>query len=958
MAVNARRVPKSVTMGWLNGKAMDNINDINAFSILNLLRTERPHMRALISLGLDSVQAIEVLTGQAVAESFNQGSMFDGIFDASDRQEGGEVIMWLNDIEKDERYAKWPKNIEQISMPIYPGSFHSIRLNLWNIILAVDLSNRESLIWIFQHVSNIIERKFPFRWGIIPLVDTPEAAKAARIFYYVHKHYGAKEAMDYIRSLIAAQQEGDTIDFLVANAFFNNLGLNVKPLLKLELDPSVSHEYDIVVEGQEPHAIELLQNAKKWAERMDVKTQSGDLGHVFFNGRHYPLDATFLVSLQRDAGSQTAYFQNEVQIGKVSSSSGVDFSTYFYDLPSTPKRRNRYLFPDPETSPLQVKRLDALFRGAGFEYPYRDLLTPAETEPSTPLMVTVWIVGDLDAPEVMDMANGAISSLAAQKDFRLGFIHAPKILPMSDARITPRQSTLLQQLSGRFGSITPSQLLEKLEKSTPDGVNSLEYLNFCMSGQRLAREIGLRPGQMAIIVNGRIIGPLPSGTFGKDDFPSLIAYERDRRVVPIVAALKEAQFSTDSLDRVSYADLMSTAASVVAAVQVPDPTAEGLFNMPMRPRQRQYRHLDSKHSTLKRGKENTALFHFAFILDPVSEAAQKLGGVLKWLSTLDTVYLELYLISDQTREELPLKRFYRSLLRPNLIFNEAGDEVPAMIRFKNLPEEPIYTFAMDVPSSWLVRPRESEYDLDNIHLASLSGSERLHGIKALFDLDFLVIEGHARDTSTGSPPRGLQLQLLSHDMTPIADTLVVENLGYLQFKAKPGVFQLEIKKGRGEDIFVTESVGNAGWESPPVESDAGAEVTLTSFEGLTLYPRFKRLRGQDDEDVLRPPREGFFSSAVQKVVQAVTSWIRPPEDTPEEADINIFTVASGHLYERFASIMTLSVMKNTNSTVKFWFIENFLSPSFLVPLCGICKHGANIALGIPTSSGTRVRLPV
>lgn len=27
--------------------------------------------------------------------------------------------------------------------------------------------------------------------------------------------------------------------------------------------------------------------------------------------------------------------------------------------------------------------------------------------------------------------------------------------------------------------------------------------------------------------------------------------------------------------------------------------------------------------------------------------------------------------------------------------------------------------------------------------------------------------------------------------------------------------------------------------------------------------------------------------------------------------------------------MAVSVMRHTNSTVKFWFIENFLSPSFL-----------------------------
>lgn len=52
--------------------------------------------------------------------------------------------------------------------------------------------------------------------------------------------------------------------------------------------------------------------------------------------------------------------------------------------------------------------------------------------------------------------------------------------------------------------------------------------------------------------------------------------------------------------------------------------------------------------------------------------------------------------------------------------------------------------------------------------------------------------------------------------------------------------------------------------------------------------------------------------------------------TKKKAAINIFSVASGHLYERFLSIMILSVIKNTDSRVKFWFIENFLSPSFKV----------------------------
>ncbi|CAB1328546.1 unnamed protein product [Coregonus sp. 'balchen'] len=44
--------------------------------------------------------------------------------------------------------------------------------------------------------------------------------------------------------------------------------------------------------------------------------------------------------------------------------------------------------------------------------------------------------------------------------------------------------------------------------------------------------------------------------------------------------------------------------------------------------------------------------------------------------------------------------------------------------------------------------------------------------------------------------------------------------------------------------------------------------------------------------------------------------------------LNIFSVASGHLYERFLRIMMLSVLQHTKTPVKFWFLKNYLSPSF------------------------------
>lgn len=42
--------------------------------------------------------------------------------------------------------------------------------------------------------------------------------------------------------------------------------------------------------------------------------------------------------------------------------------------------------------------------------------------------------------------------------------------------------------------------------------------------------------------------------------------------------------------------------------------------------------------------------------------------------------------------------------------------------------------------------------------------------------------------------------------------------------------------------------------------------------------------------------------------------------------INVFTVASGHMYERLQKIMVLSVLRHTASRVKFWFIKNYMSP--------------------------------
>lgn len=199
---------------------------------------------------------------------------------------------------------------------------------------------------------------------------------------------------------------------------------------------------------------------------------------------------------------------------------------------------------------------------------------------------------------------------------------------------------------------------------------------------------------------------------------------------------------------------------------------------------------------------------------------------------------------DPRPKEIKVKRFYRESLRASLTFDVDGNEVSPDVRFVDLPSSPIYTLGMSVPQAWIISPSDSPLDLDNLMLGQLGEPTHVE-----FDLKQLVMDGHARE-GLSTPPTGLQLQLRAQgEDDVVSDTQVMTNLGYLQFKAAPGVYDLAIRPGRGEEVYEMQSAGNEGWESPSVK-DAGDIVTLTSLEGNTIYPRFTRKEGMETADVL------------------------------------------------------------------------------------------------------------
>ena len=186
-----------------------------------------------------------------------------------------------------------------------------------------------------------------------------------------------------------------------------------------------------------------------------------------------------------------------------------------------------------------------------------------------------------------------------------------------------------------------------------------------------------------------------------------------------------------------------------------------------------------------------------------------------------------------------------------------GKAIAPPLVFTDLPSEPIYTLGMHTPPAWITRPVASPYDLDNLLLSNVR-----EPVSVDFLLKQLVVEGHAREGGN-APPRGLQLQLTdiansATVQTVASDTLVMANLGYFQFKVSPGVYDLSIRPGRGREVYELSSTGTGGWDSLMV-NETGTSVTLASFDGVTILPRFQRRAGMERADVLQESKTAVSS---------------------------------------------------------------------------------------------------
>ncbi|XP_040003709.1 UDP-glucose:glycoprotein glucosyltransferase 2 isoform X2 [Xiphias gladius] len=898
---------------FINGLHID-LDIQNPFSILDILRGEARVLEGLHNLGI---------------KGEHQGKLLRLPVNAVDDSYALDIrhpsIMWINDIENDPMYRSWPTGVQELLRATFPGVIRQIRRNFFNLVLFLDPVQEES-VELVKLAELFYKHKIPLRIGFVFVVNTKDEIDGFsdagvgfyRLLNYIADEYDLSQALMSMVSLYNKVDVGEKLSVDTLSAYLKRKFPKASP----ERILGVESEYD---------------DKRKDGALFYKKTGLGALPLALFNG--VPLspdemdpDELETIILQRIMDTTTT-FQRAVFMGQLTE--GSDVVDYLMEQANVVPRMNplilstdrKYLdftakpVVDDWEDTTMFSYLDARDKTAVVAKRMKYFTNSDEDGMST---VTMWIAGDLERVSGRKLLLNALKHVNASPGVRVGVIDNPSGKPSEDNTVLYRAiwaSFLTQKKKAALEFVQKllkeesSQLLQQgtkmkdllMQEMDEDAFekkfNTLE-VDFIRSQQLFCRDVlKLSPGERGVISNGRILGPFEEQEeFTVEDFHLLEKITRSGSAEKVKAKVKQMGMKPKhASDLVMKVDALLTAA----------PKGEV---------RRDVHFIKDSHSILHLSpRENEVFYDVVAIVDPLTRQAQKMSPLLIVLSQVVNVRLQVFMNCRAKLSEMPLKSFYRFVLESDVTFLANDTVSPGPVaHFMELPESPLLTLNMITPESWIVQAVRSPHDLDNIHLQEVS-----RVVTAEYELEHLLLEGHCFDLSTGQPPRGLQFTLGMRRDPLMYDTIVMANLGYFQLKANPGAWILRLREGRSEDIY--QVLTHDGTDSPV---DAGdVIVVLNSFHSKIIKVRVQKKAEKINEDLLSETNE---SKGIWDSIASITGGGSKKDDGEKKREdvLNIFSVASGHLYERFLRIMMLSVLRHTKTPVKFWFLKNYLSPSF------------------------------
>lgn len=892
---------------FVNGMFFD-ADTLDLVSLMDTLRTELDVLSGLHDIGLKGS-----ITANLLALDLSMSSQKEFAIDIRD-----SAINWINDLESDSQYRRWPTSVMDLLRPTFPGMLRNVRKNLFNLVLVVDPIGTEARP-LLKLAESFIVHMAPIRLGLVfdtraENDDTKDAYRGiVCAFNYMMQHQSPRSAIGFLTDIYSSVKP--TKDVTV---------LDIKSEMKKSMKSLSAKEIESII-GEDSEYDYGFQLAREFIDRLGYEHSP----QALMNG--VPLQESLLKAddfeeaVLTEIMQQTPIIQKNVYKGELADSDNV--MDFLMSQPHVMPRLNQRILSTEEPIIVDLSgkpRSDIKNVNALFQLSIRDMTATvldnikyfvsksALDKPTDQELhyMTLWVFGDLETANGRTLLRNALDYMKSNNDIRVAFIPNTEGLEVAEKnnlnRLVWAASQALNPQEATFLVLKWLRNPNKDSFNIPDAVTELlpsTELHIKMLRVYSQRVMKLKKSENMVVANGRCYGPLTDAEiFKTEDFGLLDRFHSHHYIDKIKKTLRSELGDEDST-------ITSDTILKLITTLVPRQQSRSRFTIPT--------DLQDFHSAVKLPPKNEDMPHFYIVavLDPASKSAQKLASILILLRQVINCDMKVFLCAVEQHSDMPVKNFYRFVIEPEIRFTPDGKVADGpYAKFTGLPASPLLTQNLQVPENWLVEVVRSVYDLDNIKLIDIGGP-----VHSEYELEYLLLEGHCFDATTGAPPRGLQITLGTHHQPVVVDTIVMANLGYFQLKANPGAWDLRLRQGKSADIYdITHADG-----VNTIHKENSTRVVISSLRSHVIKLRVTKKPNMMNADLL-----GDDNESQSGIWDSITSSFSGSSSESAEV-INIFSLASGHLYERLMRIMMLSLIKHTKSPVKFWFLKNYLSPQFI-----------------------------
>jgi len=911
----------------------------------------------------------------------------------------GEVgsVIYMNDLENDMSYSHWSDSVKNMVMAMQYGMPPSVRRNLFTILIVVDpLEDENDNVNFGQAlIHQLAQQEFPVRLAMVVVSQTDvddcvQYYRDGKICPVPEDYWLDRDDPPSVNELkeiklttrdihrlyaFMRQKFADNSDVLIPYQLYLGSSLRQNPpsnrdfyslydlfnthneiLLGLKIVLTKISLEEIAESLQENEQDSKLSYGKTVLFALDKGIK---VGMSFINGRPLPTNEEEAEKLQKIFMEEQKLVFKMIKEKEITDSKPRNF---YYKLI---KGKKKDVFP--RLHPLLTSSKSATsFADIAHNFGIYSLLTPQSMINASPL--------DSDAILLFE----AVLQLDTSKGLRfaLNFLKAMDVLPNSFGeisiaakyRIIPStlnaaSTNLCKLLNSELGFGKIEEILERLISNSDASVDDYATLNDtsqCNDLPYLREEL---PSKNFITANGRVYN-IEDLFLSFSDVELLTSMSLDSSKI-VTAMLKPYVDDAAAFDAIG-----KTTAFLLEENNLRGNRSgpEGKIASTEKSEKIESNPLRFSWNREVKGVRSLKTKVFA-IVDPTTETAQRLSPLLLIIRDELELYLDLILAPRMELNgdsDIPISSYYRFVANPSVYQTTGGSVGSPIAHFSNLPTDQILTLRMDVPESWNVQQTLAIQDTDNLRCDLQSGCgdysqtgiemhRQIHLTNIEYGLEHLLFFGQCYETNN-SPPNGLQLVLSKQKSKPssesarealpveievdgsirmedlsvksfvkdhYSDTLVMKTVGYWQLRANPGVWDLKINdNSRGAEIFqIVEGKikrGSVRVSSNSINSNK-KQLVIDDFVG--------RGRG----DLLLVKRKPGYEKA--------SLFYEERKNVSQDDDVvHVFSLATGHQYERFLKIMMLSVTKRTSAKVKFWLFENFLSPTFKASSMAMAKR--------------------